>query len=185
MKILKLNQRGDDSSSESFRLLIAFVLAAAILVIIMNMIASTNKQSILISDQKLKEGVQSAAKSVGTSTKIPFIIEDLMLTGTITKRKISIYSGMDENCIGLIGGQGIEYLDNGDLRIKADNLKMNVWAYCDFWTASGDMPDEIFDPISFAPNSENCKTYCVYFFNKKPENSLYTENNSNATESNN
>jgi len=181
MKILKLNQRGDDSSSESFRLLIAFVLAAAILVIIMNMIASTNKQSILISDQKLKEGVQSAAKSVGTSTKIPFIIEDLMLTGTITKRKISIYSGMDENCIGLIGGQGLEYLDNGDLRIKADNLKMNVWAYCDFWGTNQDVPTE----IDFVPNSENCKTYCVYFFNKKPENSLYTENNSNATESNN
>ena len=171
MKILKLNQRGDDSSSESFRLLIAFVLATAILVIIINMVNSTNKQSILISDQKLKEGIQSAAKSIKTSTQIPFIIEDLMLTGTITKRKISTYSGMDENCIGLIGGPGLEYLDNGDLRIKADNLKMNVWAYCDFFQTT--MPDEIDSEIDFNPTHEDCPTYCVYFFNKKPLNSLY------------
>jgi len=173
MKILKLNQRGDDSSSESFRLLIAFVLAAAILVIILNMVNTTNKQSILISDQKLKEGVQSAVKSVGTSTRIPFVIEDLLLTGTITKRRLSTYSGMKEECIGLIGGQGLEQQENGDLRIKASNLKMNVWAYCDFWDS--DPPGDIYNAV---PNleQEECPTYCVYFFNKKPANSLYENN---------
>lgn len=175
MKILKLNQRGDDSSSESFRLLIAFVLATSILFIIMNMVTTTNKQSILISDQKLKEGVQSAVKSVGTSTKIPFVIEELMLAGTITKRKISIYSGMDENCIGFIGGQGLEQLSNGDLKIKASNLKMNVWAYCDFWQSS--FPEEIYGTINNSVSSSECPTYCVYFFNKRPSPSLYTENN--------
>lgn len=176
MKILKLNQRGDDSSSESFRLLIAFVLATSILFIIMNMVTTTNKQSILISDQKLKEGVQSAVKSVGTSTKIPFVIEELMLAGTITKRKISIYSGMDENCIGFIGGQGLEQLSNGDLRIKTSNLKMNVWAYCDFWDTT--LPREIEENIDhFNLYHAECPTYCVYFFNKRPSPSLYTENN--------
>ena len=175
MKILKLNQRGDDSSSESFRLLIAFVLATSILFIIMNMVTTTNKQSILISDQKLKEGVQSAVKSVGTSTKIPFVIEELMLAGTITKRKISIYSGMDENCIGFIGGQGLEQLSNGDLKIKASNLKMNVWAYCDFWDTSSGIPDEIEDNVDnhFDLHSAVCPTYCVYFFNKRPTCNLY------------
>ena len=178
MKILKLNQRGDDSSSESFRLLIAFVLAAAILVIILNMVNTTNKQSILISDQKLKEGVQSAVKSVGTSTRIPFVIEDLLLTGTITKRRLSTYSGMKEECIGLIGGQGLEQQENGDLRIKASNLKMNVWAYCDFWNTSSGIPEEIEDNVhsSFNLYSAECPTYCVYFFNKKPSNSLYENN---------
>jgi len=172
MKMLKLNQRGDDSSSESFRLLIAFVLAAAILVIIMNMIDNTNKQSILISDQKLKEGVQSAVKSAGTSTRIPFIIEDLMLTGEISKRKISNYSGMDENCIGLIGGPGIEVTGNGNLKIKARHLKMHVWAYCDFWPHQ--FPTEVITVMNLSIiTSEQCPIYCVYFFNKKPTCNLY------------
>jgi len=171
MKILKLNQRGDDSSSESFRLLIAFVLAAAILVIIINMINTTQKQSILISDQKLKEGSQSAAKSVGTSKKIPFIIEGLMLTGTITKRKMSQYSGLDTNCITLVPGTGIESQSNGDIKIKASSLKMNVWAYCDFFNNNANW--EIYEYVPNSATYETCPIYCVFFFNKKPECSLY------------
>lgn len=172
MKLIKLNQRGDDSSSETFRLLIAFVLAAALLVIIMNMISITNKQTILISEQKLEEGLQSAVKSVGVSTRIEFIIDDLMLTGVIGKKKISQRSGMSEECIGLIGGQGIETLNNGDLRIKSSHLKMNVWAYCDFWQSS--FPDEINEAMIHSnPSSDVCPTYCVFFFNKKPSSSLY------------
>ncbi|MFA5746245.1 MAG: hypothetical protein WCX82_00065 [archaeon] len=168
----KLTEKGDGESFETFRLLIAFVLALAVLVIIISMVNSTNKQAILISDQKLKEGLLSAAKSPGTSTRIPFIIEDLMLSGTISKTRISNYSGLDGNCIALVYGAGITPLNpntNDILKIKASRLEMNVYAYCDF--NDGDHPDVAEDQIS--TDSVVCPTYCVFFFNKKPDDSLY------------
>lgn len=172
IKLYKLNQKGDDSSSETFRLLIAFVLAAAMLLIIMNMIETSNKQTILVSKQKLKEEIQSAAKSTKTSTKIPFIIEDLILTGNITKTEISSYSGLDEECIGFISGPGIEVLSNGTLKIKKRHLKMNVWAYCDFWKGSINS-DEINRAINLNVSRDDCPTFCVFYFNKKPDPEIY------------
>jgi len=174
MRAIKLSQKGDSSSGEVYRLLVAFILAAAVLVIIMNMIATTNKQTIIISEQKLKEGVQSAVKSVGTSTKIPFVIEDLMLTGTITKDKISTYSGMPKQCIGFVGGQGLVLLENGNLKIKSNTLELDLWAYCDFWDSSGRLPEELDDLMNyeFRPGND-CQTYCVFLFNKKPSCELY------------
>ena len=101
---LKLNQKGDDSASEAYRLLIGFILGAAILVIIMNMINSTQNQLIIVSNQKLKEGLISAVKSTGTSAKTPFVIEDLMLKGNISKTTITNYTGLPEECMAFVAG---------------------------------------------------------------------------------
>lgn len=168
----KLNQKGEDSASDVYRLLIAFVLAVAILVIIMNMINSIQKQSIIISNQKLKEGVQSAVKSAGTSATIPFIIEDLMLSGNIAKTTFRNYSGLAEECMAFVYGPGLEPIndDINVLKIKGRYIEMDVWAYCNFMDIK-DPPDVSGDQIN--PDNVACPAYCVFFFNKKPDASIY------------
>lgn len=173
----KLSKKGDDSASEAYRLLIGFVLGAAILVIIMNMINSTQNQSILISNQKLKEGLVSAVKSTGTSAKIPFVIEDLMLKGNISKTTIKNYTGLSEECMAFVAGPRLfSENDFNIIRIKTRYLKMNVWAYCDFMpSGSLDLPDELDDntKLQLTEDPEICPTYCVFFFNVKPPENLY------------
>ncbi len=178
---LKLSRKGDSESFETFRLLIAFVLATAVLVIIISMISSTNKQSILISEQKLKEGVQSAVKSAGTSAEFPFVIEDLMLRGTISKTTISNYSGLSKECIAFVGGSQMIPTDvNVDgLRIKPSYLKMNIWVYCNFQSNNQTLPlslSSLSVDRQINQDSDVCPRYCVFFFNRKPEG-LYNSGN--------
>jgi hypothetical protein len=174
----KLSKKGDDSASEAYRLLIGFILGAAILVIIMNMINSTQNQSILISNQKLKEGLISAVKSTGTSAKTPFVIEDLMLKGSISKTTITNYTGLPEECMAFVAGPRLfSENDFNIIRIKPRYLKMNIWAYCDFMPPGTTQLPEGLDTNTqgqLTPDPNDCPTYCVFFFNIKPDNGLYT-----------
>ncbi|HPV66273.1 MAG TPA: hypothetical protein PK655_02360 [archaeon] len=177
---LKLNQKGDDSASEAYRLLIGFILGAAILVIIMNMINSTQNQLIIVSNQKLKEGLISAVKSTGTSAKTPFVIEDLMLKGNISKTTITNYTGLPEECMAFVAGPKLFSVnDYNVLRIKTRHLKMNVWAYCNFMpSGEGSLLDELDSTTQsqLTQDTSVCPTYCVFFFNIKPPEGLYTSN---------
>ncbi|HRS42926.1 MAG TPA: hypothetical protein P5530_03605 [Candidatus Diapherotrites archaeon] len=177
---LKLNQKGDDSASEAYRLLIGFILGAAILVIIMNMINSTQNQLIIVSNQKLKEGLISAVKSTGTSAKTPFVIEDLMLKGNISKTTITNYTGLPEECMAFVAGPKLFSVnDYNVLRIKTRHLKMNVWAYCNFMpSGSNQLPDALSPDtkLQLTQDRSVCPTYCVFFFNIKPPEGLYTSN---------
>lgn len=173
----KLSQKGDDSASEVYRLLVGFILGAAMLVIIMSMVNSTQNQTVLISNQKLKEGLISAVKSAGTSAKTPFIIEDLMLKGNISKITISNYTGLPEKCMAFVAGPKLfSENDYNVIRIKGRHLKMNVWAYCDFLPPhTGSLPRELDDSIQgqLTEDPNVCPTYCVFFFNTKPPEDLY------------
>lgn len=178
---LKLNSKGDDSASDVYRLLIAFVLATAVLVIIINMVTSVQKQSIIISNQKLKEGVQSAVKSAGTSAKIPFVIEDLMLSGNLSKTTIKNYSGLSEECMAFVHGAGLEPIDedNNVLRIKGKYIEMDVWAYCNIDSSQipNNLNSKYNDAVMQIENDEGvCPIYCVFFFNKKPDPLIYDSN---------
>jgi len=181
---MRLNKRGDSESFETFRLLIAFVLAMAVLVIIVSMINSTQKQSILVSEQKLKEGVLSAVKSAGTSETIPFVIDDLMLSGTISKTTFYNYTGLDTNCMAFVGGPQLlpvpESANNPlGLKIKPRYLKMNVYAYCGFIVTGDSLPSGFpTDTTSqIIQDQDTCPTYCVFFFNTKPNCALYNNIN--------
>jgi hypothetical protein len=173
----KLSKKGDDSASEAYRLLIGFILGAAILVIIMNMINSTQNQSILISNQKLKEGLISAVKSTGTSAKTPFVIEDLMLKGSISKTTITNYTGLPEECMAFVAGPRLfSENDFNIIRIKPRYLKMDVWAYCDFMPSGMTQLPEGLDSntkMQLEQDQDVCPTYCVFYFNIKPSDELY------------
>lgn len=174
----KLSKKGDETAFEAYRLLIGFILGAAILVIIMNMINSTQNQSILISNQKLKEGLVSAVKSAGTSAKTPFVIEDLMLKGSISKTTITNYTGLPEKCMAFVAGPKL--FSEGDfniIRIKPRYLKMDVWAYCNFIKMATNLPDQLDanTKSQITQDPEVCPTYCVFFFNIRPSYELYPE----------
>lgn len=170
---------------ESFRLLIAFVLMTAVLVIILSMVHRTNTTTIIISTQKLDDGFLSASKSPGASTKTPFVIKDLKLSGIISKRSLSNTSGMDPNCIFFKIGPGIKELNNGDAQITKKYLKMNVTVYCDFKenVDNGTVPQYINNIITSTPSHSshtidecNSQTYCVLFLNSAPPTEIYNNN---------
>ncbi len=162
-KKISLNEKGDEAF-ESFRLLIAFALATAVLVIIIVMVGRVNNQSIIISTAKLEEGVISASKGPGVTTETPFIIEDVMLSGIISKDRISKLTGYSKNCIAFITGPGFE---NNDAYIEVNKkyIKTDVYVYCGFGNS---IPSEITSLFNF-----NCPTYCALYFNVSPPSSLY------------
>lgn len=175
---LKLSQKGDDSASESYRLLIGFVIGLAMLVIIINMINSIQNQLVLVSNQKLKEGLISAVKSTGKSAETPFVIEDLMLKGNISKTTISNYTGLPKECMAFVAGpKFIPENNNNVLTIKSRILKLNVWAYCNFMPPHEESLPEQLDSIGTQLDHDQsiCPTYCVFFFDVKPPQGLYLQ----------
>jgi len=161
-KILKLNEKGDEAF-ESFRLLIAFALATAVLVIIIVMIGRVNNQSIIISTAKFEEGVISASKGPGVTTETPFIIEDVMLSGIISKERISKLTGYSKNCLVFITGPGFD--NQGEyVEINKKFIKTDVYVYCGF----GDVV-----PSEINIMTATCPTYCAIYFNMNPPNGLY------------
>jgi hypothetical protein len=130
-RFLKFSKKAQ--AFESFRLLIAVILALAFLIIIYSMIQSINEKSILISSQKFKEGIISATKSVGISTKKEFVIEDLLLSGIINTRTLENYSGIDSDCFLLVPGPGFkEDEESRVLNVQGKFKKMDVYTFCDF-----------------------------------------------------
>jgi len=161
-KKISLNQKGDEAF-ESFRLLIAFALATAVLVIIIVMVGRVNNQSIIISTAKFEEGIVSASKGPGITTQTPFIIEDVMISGIISKERISKLTGYSKDCIAFKAGPGFEVTDDY-VKISKKYIKTDVYVYCGF----GDLvPPEI--PIM----NNICPTYCAIYFNMTPPSGLY------------
>lgn len=168
----KLNNKGQ--AFESFRLLIAFILALAILLIIFSMVNKANKESVIISTERFEEAITSASKSTGTSASIPFIIKDLMLKGNISRRRIASITNMDENCIYLDGGPGlVEGGLPGDLEIKKRYLKMDAYVYCNFNDSSINYPSNISNIVSMEIDP-SCQRFCIIFLNKKPPSGTYS-----------
>ena len=171
LKPLMKSQKGDSEAFESFRLLIGFVLATAVLTIIIVMISKIHNSSILISSQKFEEGVVSASKSPGVSSKVPFVIEDLMLSGTISKRKMAYLTGYPEECISFEIGPGIEEnKKNKDVTITKKYIKTDVYVYCDFMNDENPAP---FPDILNAFEPACSVAYCAIFINKTPSPTLY------------
>jgi len=165
IRLFKLSKKQKGQAFESFRLLIAFILMAAVLAIIIVMVNKTNQNAIIISTQKFEEGFISASKSPGTSTKVPFIIEDLRLKGIISKKRLATISELQEECIGFDLGPGIIDFPNG-AEIERGSLKMDLTVYCGF-------RGEYIAGIGNI-NTDNCPTYCVLFLNKSPPSDIYS-----------
>ena len=169
----KLNQKGDSEAFESFRMLIAFVLAAAILVIIINMVNNVNEKSVQISTQKLSEGIISGVKSVGTSARIPFVISDLLLRGTIDRRTIQNISGLNKECVFFIAGAGVDKSNNGEYISIKGTKKMDVYVYCNQTDSGFEVVSSNYSEVSNNLTTEDCPTFCVFFFNERPKAALY------------
>jgi hypothetical protein len=168
MKFLK-NKKGQ--AFESFRFLIAFVIAIAVLTIIYTMVNTINQRSIIISTERLQEGSISASKSIGTSAHHPFHLENLMLSGRISSQQISNYTGMKKECIYLDGGVGLDEVEEGkEYLIKKSYLKMDVYFYCDF-TSDPIIDETETNLITSTINNnqaEECPTFCIVYLNKAP-----------------
>jgi len=163
LKKIKMNEKGDEAF-ESFRLLIAFALATAVLVIIIVMVGRVNNQSILISTAKFEEGFVSASKGPGIGTQTPFVIEDVMLSGIISKERLSYLSGYSKECIKFESGPGFDNTNTEYIKVSKKYIKTDVYVYCGF----GD-DAHAYEFI----NSGDCSTYCVVFFNKTAPSTLY------------
>lgn len=168
-----INQKGDSEAFESFRMLIAFVLAAAILVIIINMVNNVNEKSVQISTQKLSEGIISGVKSVGTSARIPFVISDLLLRGTIDRRTIQNISGLNKECVFFIAGAGVDKSENGEYVSIKGTKKMDVYVYCNQTESGLDKVIAEYPEVNVDPFQDVCPTFCVFFFNERPKAALY------------
>lgn len=162
------NKKGQ--AFESFRLLIAFILAIAILAIIYTMVAKVNKETVIISTQKFEEAVRSASKSPGTSSVVPFVIEDVVLEGAIDKHRLGLITGLSEECLSLQAGPGITVTTRGVDILK--KLKMNVYVYCNYQNAEINNVDMSYI-VNTTITSSTCPTYCVIFMNRKPPEGTY------------
>ncbi|MDD3178313.1 MAG: hypothetical protein PHR26_02225 [Candidatus ainarchaeum sp.] len=163
-------------AEESFRLLIAFVITVAILSIILVMVRNINNKAIIISQQKLEEGIISASKAPGISTQSKYIIEDLKLKGTISKEWISGITGIEKGCIGIDNGPGIEPIaESNELiyEITERNLDMDVTIYCNI--SNSDEPSSIYNLLE--KNTEDCEKFIVLFLNKNAPDEIYKEGN--------
>jgi len=169
MKLIKYKERGQ--AFEVYRLLIAFVIAVAVMSIIVVMVQKTNKESIILSYQNFEQGFISATKSPGTSSKMPFVIGDVKLSGIITKKRLSTISGLKEECIFFDAGPGIEETNIG-VEIKKKVLKFDTTIYCNFGSVTVD--NEIGSLLNGA--GEECSVYCIVFMNKSPNPDVYSEN---------
>ncbi len=155
---------------ESFRYLIAFVIAVAVLAIIYTMIGTINQRSILISTERLKEGALSASKSIRTSGENPFKLEGLILAGRISSQQIANYTGMDKDCIYVDGGVGLEEVEKGvEYIIRRNQLKMDVYFYCDFTDDPFiDNDNEVDLIVNSISSGSDCPTFCIVYLNKSP-----------------
>jgi uncharacterized protein (UPF0333 family) len=172
-KIFTSKKKGQ--AFESFRLLIAFILALAVLVIIYSMIRTTRQNALFLSNQKFKEGIVSATKAVGASTKEPFMIKDLQLSGIITTSTIESYTGIDRKALYLVSGVGFsEQSDENKAYIDGRYKDVDVQVYCDFLSNTPDISDQVENgdliqtiKTTIDSRDPDSDIYCVIALNKK------------------
>jgi len=168
LKLIKNKEKGQ--AFEVYRLLIAFVIAVAVMSIIIVMVQKTNNESIILSTQNFEQGIISASKSPGTSSKIPFVISDLKLSGSITKKRISDITSLNKDCIFFSAGPGIEKTNLG-VDIKQKSIKMNATVYCNFGNA--EFKPKII-PYLTSDSVSDCSVFCVIFMNQIPPKEIYS-----------
>jgi len=160
---------------EAYQLLIAFIIATAILGIIVMMISKTNSQAIIISNQKIEDAFTSAINSPVISMEKPFVVKDVLITGILSYDRFEQISGIEEGCFGFIVGPGITLQPYGAV-VDKKYLKTNVYFSCGLKGMDIDnLPFEIYPGVSgnspFEKNPSNdCeRLFCVMYINKTPE----------------
>ena len=128
------------------------------------MVGRVNNQSIIISTAKFEEGVVSASKGPGITTQTPFIIEDVMLSGIISKERLSNLTSYPKKCIHFESGPGFDNTSLDFISINKKYLKTDVYVYCGY---SGDIGASALDI------DDDCSTYCAIYFNARPPSNFY------------
>lgn len=172
-KLIIVSEKGQEAS-EAFRLLTAFIVALAILGIILAMIHKVDQQTLLVSTERFEEGIVSASKAPGTSAVIPFLIQDIVLKGTISKLRLSNLTGYSKECLIFQLGPGLELDAQDNAIVLKDKLKMDVWVYCNFGG------DNVYSLPGLSGGQQidldelsNCPQFCLIFMNKKPPQEFY------------
>ncbi len=159
---------------EAYQLLIAFIIATAILGIIVMMISKTNSQAIIISNQKIEDAFTSAINSPVISMEKPFVVKDVLITGILSYDRFEQISGIEEGCFGFIVGPGITLQPYGAV-VDKKYLKTNVYFSCGLRSMSDDVPFEIYpgevgnSPFEDDPSEKCERLFCVMYINKTPE----------------
>jgi hypothetical protein len=154
---------------EAYQLLIAFVIATAILGIIIMMIGKTNNQAIIISDQKIEDAFLSAINSPIISMEKPFVVKDVMITGIISYDRYQNLAKIDEGCFEFMVGPGVVLENYGDV-IDKKFLKTNIYFSCGIKDMDSSLISRDIYPDLFDSNpADNCEKFCVMYINKMPK----------------
>ncbi len=167
------NKKGQ--AFEAYQLLIAFIVATAILGIILVMVNKTNNQAIIISNQKIEDSFLSAINSPIVSMEKPFAVEDVLVSGIISHAKYEQLGNLEPGCFGFIVGPGILKESYG-VQIQKKYLKTDVYFVCGkSGMSSRDLTNiNIYSEITTGanapiPNPDSCEDlFCVMYINKKP-----------------
>lgn len=160
---------------EAYKLLIAFIVAAAILGIILTMVNQTNNQALIISNQKIEDGFLSAINSPIISMEKPFVVKDVLITGFINSSRFEQLGNIEPGCFGFITGPGAKKQDFG-VEIESRRLRTDVYFVCglsgmdtslisyEIWPGN----QSIGAPFNQDPAS-NCENlFCVMYINRIP-----------------
>lgn len=167
------NKKGQ--AFEAYKLLIAFIIATAILGIIVMMINKTNNQAIIISNQKIEDAFLSAINSPIISMQRPFQVKNVMISGIISSARYQQLGNIEEGCFGFMTGPGVKKEDFGVI-IEKKFLKTDIYFVCglggmetdkilfEIWTGTpGDRPFED------NPSVECEDLFCVMYINRIPK----------------
>jgi hypothetical protein len=167
------NKKGQ--AFEAYKLLIAFIIATAILGIIVMMINKTNNQAIIISNQKIEDAFLSAINSPIISMQRPFQVKDVMISGIISSTRYEQLGNIEEGCFGFMTGPGVKKEDYGVI-VEKKFLKTDIYFVCGLEDMSdSDIILEIWqgvpDDSPFDSNpSTNCEDlFCVMYINRIPD----------------
>jgi len=159
---------------EAYKLLIAFIIAVAVLGIILTMVNKTNNQALIISDQKIEDAFISAINSPVISMEKPFIVKEVLVSGIISYAKYENLGGLEPGCFGFIVGPGVS-LEAYGAEIESRFLKTDVYFSCGFNMNVNNLQNtETYFEITTGANSpidtiEECeKLFCVMYINKRP-----------------
>ncbi len=166
------NKKGQ--AFEAYKLLIAFVIAAAILGIIAVMISKTNNQAVVISYQKIENSFSSAINSPIISMEKPFVVKDVLISGIISYNRFEQLGNIEPGCFGLITGPGITKEAYGAM-IEKKYLKTDIYFRCGLGEMNDSLiPNDIwpgvtnYEPFDQDPTILCEKLFCVMYINKIP-----------------
>jgi hypothetical protein len=166
-----MNYKGQ--AFEAYQLLIAFIIAVAILGIIVMMINKTNNQAIIISNQKIEDAFLSAINSPIISMDKPFFVRDVMVSGIISSARYEQLGNIESGCFGFLTGPGVINHDYG-VEIEKRFLKTDVYFVCGLSEMVAPSGNDTYLEITTGSNRaiddiDNCeRLFCVMYINRKP-----------------